>query len=90
MNCCLPWGQGVCLYSPEEMTCTVRSNRPNLWFRLIEAVEEHSGSWAHLGLGGQPAPPPGRSGWGGPPRGPLRPGGSLILLDASFLGAKSR
>jgi hypothetical protein len=26
----------------------------------------------------------------GPPQGPLRPGGSFILLDASFLGAKSR
>jgi hypothetical protein len=38
----------------------------------------------------RPAPPPGRSVWGGPPRGPLRPGGLFILLDASFLGAKSR
>jgi hypothetical protein len=35
MNCCLPLGQKVYLYSLEEMTRTVRSNRPNLWFRLI-------------------------------------------------------
>jgi hypothetical protein len=35
MNCLLPWGQRVFLYSPEEMTCIVQSNRPNLWFRLI-------------------------------------------------------
>jgi hypothetical protein len=47
-------------------------------------MEEASGSWAHLAPGG-----PGRAGVG-PPLGPLRPGGFLILLDAPFLGAKPR
>jgi hypothetical protein len=40
-------------------------------------------------VAGRPYHWSGRSGVA-PPRGPLRPGGSLILLDASFLGAKSR
>jgi hypothetical protein len=40
--------------------------------------------------GGRPAPPLGGRSGVGPIRGPLRPGGALILLDASFLGAKPR
>jgi hypothetical protein len=48
--------------------------------------------------GGRLAPPLGLSGWGEgslsgwgeAPQGPLRPGGPLLLLDVSFLGAKSR
>jgi hypothetical protein len=92
MTCCLPWGQGFCLYSPEEMTCTVRSNRPNLWFRLI--LIGGGRTFRKLGPFGatgadRPHPQADRVGVG-PPRGPLWPGGSLILLDASFLGAKSR
>jgi hypothetical protein len=64
-----------------------------MWFRLI--LGGGGGTFQKMrqfGTGGEgrPAPPPGRLGWGGPPRGPLRPGGSLILLDAFFLGAKSR
>jgi hypothetical protein len=55
------------------------------------AVQEPSRSRTEVvPEGGRPAPPPGRSGWVGPPGGPLRPGGPLHLLDASFLGAKSR
>jgi hypothetical protein len=35
MSCSLPWGQRVRLSSPEEMMCTVGSNRPKHVFRLI-------------------------------------------------------
>jgi hypothetical protein len=57
-------------------------------------VEEHSRRWAvwdpgeRGGGGDRPHHQAARAGVG-PPRDPLRPGGSLILLDASFLGAKS-
>jgi hypothetical protein len=51
-------------------------------------MEEPSGSRAEVALGGgRLAPPPGRSGWGGPPQGSLWPGGPSLLVDASVLGA---
>jgi hypothetical protein len=92
MNCCLPWGQGVCLCSPEEMTCTYDQTDLNLWFRLI--LRGGGRTFQKLGPfdargADRPHHQAAHSGVG-PPRGPLRPGGSLILLDASFLGAKSR
>jgi hypothetical protein len=54
-------------------------------------VEEPSETWAHLapGVADRPHHEAARAGVG-PPWGPLWPGGSLILLDASLIGAKSR
>jgi hypothetical protein len=65
-----------------------------MWFRLIlggcGGTLQNMRRFGTRGGGYRPAPPPGRSVWGGPPRGPLRPGGLSLLLDAFFLGAKSR
>jgi hypothetical protein len=64
----------------------------NMWFRLIlggvGGTIQKMGPFGARGAN-RPHHQDARAGVG-PPRRPLRPSGSLILLDASFLGAKSR
>jgi hypothetical protein len=83
-------GQGAAYIVLRGRHASLDQTDLNMCFRLI--IIGGGGSFRKLGPFGTKgsAPPPGRSGWGGPPLGPLRPGGSLILLDASFLGAKPR
>jgi hypothetical protein len=85
-------GQGSCLYSPEGWTCVVGSNQP----KHVVSIDSHR-RWRNIpeddadrGPGGPTGPTTRPIGLGGPPLVPLRPGGLLILLDASFLGAKPR
>jgi hypothetical protein len=88
----LPGGRGAAYIVQRGGRASWDQTDLNKWFRLIlTGVEEHleAGPIWFQGVADGPHHWAGRSGVG-PIRGPLRPGGSLILLDASFLGAKGR